>query len=74
MTKKLNIEEVVAELNATPAPEVAAQERDREDYYKRDSALGYAMNFHKNNGGMMTASQLVEHANTFLAFLKGETK
>lgn len=74
MTKKQTVEEVVAELNATPAPEVAAQERGREEHYTRDSALGYAITFHKNNGGMLTAPQLVEHANTFLAFLKGETK
>jgi len=74
MSKKQNIEEVVAELNATPAPEVAAQENGREEYYTRDSALGYAITFHKNNGGMMTPPQLVEHANVFLAFLKGETK
>ncbi len=74
MSKKQNIEEVVAELNATAAPEVAAQEHGSDEYYTRDNALSYALSFHKNNGGMMTPAQLVEHANTFLAFLKGETK
>lgn len=46
----------------------------RDESYVRNDALGYAITFHKNNGGMMTPPQLVEHANVFLAFLKGETK
>ena len=47
---------------------------ERDDEWVRDSALGYAIKFHANNGGMMTAPQLVENAKAFLAFLKGETK
>lgn len=46
----------------------------RDESYVRNDALGYAITFHRNNGGMMTPAQLVEHANTFLAFLKGENK
>ncbi len=75
MSKTQNIEEVDAELNATAAPEVSEYRKSRDDeYYERDAALSYAITFHKNNGGMMTPPQLVEHANVFLAFLKGETK
>ena len=40
--------------------------------WMRDSALGYAMTHHKNNGGMTTPQQLVDNASVFLNFLKGE--
>jgi hypothetical protein len=42
------------------------------DRWLRDSALGYAMNLHKNNGGMSTAQQTIGNAEVFLNFLKGE--
>ena len=57
-------EEVVA------TPSVADEERS--DRWLRDSALGYAMNLHKNNGGMSTAQQTIGNAEVFLNFLKGE--
>jgi hypothetical protein len=41
---------------------------------QRDSALRYALDFHKNNGGMLTSPQLLAIANLFLAFIKGESK
>lgn len=76
MTKKQTIEEVVAELNApaVPTDEDKAYARSRDDFYIRDSALSYAMTYHKNNGGMLPIAQVVDHANVFLTFLKGETK
>ena len=40
--------------------------------WMRDSALGYAITHHKNNGGMTTPQQLVDNAKVFLTFLKGE--
>ena len=67
-----------------PAKEVIAQQEqiadavpsvfdeERSDRWLRDSALGYAVTHHKNNGGMTTPQQLVDNANVFLNFLKGE--
>jgi hypothetical protein len=42
------------------------------DRWLRDSALGYAITHHKNNGGMTTAQQILANAGVFLNFLKGE--
>jgi hypothetical protein len=47
---------------------------EQSDRWLRDSALGYAMNLHKNNGGMSTAQQTIGNAEIFLNFLKGENK
>jgi hypothetical protein len=44
------------------------------DRWVRDSALGYAMAHHKNNGGMTTPQQIISNADIFLNFLKGEDK
>ena len=67
-----------------PAKEVIAQQEQIADAvtsvfdeeqsarWMRDSALGFAMTHHKNNGGMTTPQQLVDNANVFLNFLKGE--
>lgn len=49
-------------------------DEDQSGRWMRDSALGYAMNLHKNNGGMTTAPQIIDNANVFLNFLQGETK
>jgi hypothetical protein len=49
-------------------------DEERNDRWVRDSALGYAMTLHKNNGGMTTAPQIIDNANVFLNFLQGETK
>ena len=62
--KEVALEEVVA------TPSVA--DEDQRDRWLRDSALGYAMNLHKNNGGMSTAQQTIGNAEVFLNFLKGE--
>ena len=47
-------------------------DEDQSGRWMRDSALGYAMNLHKNNGGMSTAQQTIGNAEVFLNFLKGE--
>lgn len=47
-------------------------DEDQSGRWMRDSALGYAMNLHKNNGGMSTAQQIIGNAEVFLNFLKGE--
>ena len=62
--KEVALEEVVT------TPSVVDEERS--DRWMRDSALGYAMNLHKNNGGMTTAQQIIGNADVFLNFLKGE--
>jgi len=56
-----------------PAEELALMQK-RDATYQRDSALRYALDFHKNNGGMLTPPQLLANANLFLDFIKGESK
>ncbi len=46
----------------------------RDIQWTRENALRCAIDFHKNNGGMTTASALVIQAQTFLDFIQGETK
>ena len=73
MTKKTAIEALDAspiEAEVVAIPSVFDEERS--DRWLRDSALGYAMNLHKNNGGMTTAQQTIGNAEVFLNFLKGE--
>ena len=46
----------------------------RDIQWTRENALRCAIDFHKNNGGMTTASALVIQAQTFLDFIQGENK
>lgn len=39
----------------------------------RDKALRYALQFHSNNGGMLTPDQLLANAQKFTKYLKEET-
>ena len=55
-----------------PAPSI--NEVDSTDYWRRESSLSHAIQFHKNNGGMMNPQQLVDHAHIFLSFLDGASK
>ena len=80
MTKK-TVSQELDEI-ATPAPvesiEDKMYERTRSEwrdaYWMRENALRCALDFHKNNGGMTTASALVTQAQTFLDFIQGENK
>ena len=65
--KVASVEEAVSETVATVSPV-----EDNSDRWMRDSALGYAITLHKNNGGMTTAQQIIGNADVFLNFLKGE--
>ena len=65
--------EAVAPQEETVA-ETSVFDEDQSGRWMRDSALGYAMTLHKNNGGMTTAPQIIDNANVFLTFLQGETK
>ncbi len=76
MTKKIDVAAVMAEQDVpdeTAAYERALQEK-RDAVYTRQSALQAALDFHKNNGGMHHAANVVTTADTFLTFIKGETK
>jgi hypothetical protein len=44
------------------------------DRWNRQSALEFAIAFHKNNGGMTQPQQVVATATIFLDFITGETK
>jgi hypothetical protein len=79
MTKKTNtVDELDAVLNPVQTDEDKAYDRARQEQrdkeWLREYALSHAISFHKNNGGMLTAPQLVEHANVFLNFIKGEAQ
>ena len=73
MTKA--IKPVAEEAAPVGVPALSINEVDSSDYWKRESALNHAIQFHKNNGGMMTAPQLIDTvAYTFLTFLETESK
>lgn len=64
--------EVIAQQEQIADTVPSVSDEERSDRWVRDSALGYAMTHHKNNGGMTTPQQLVDNASVFLNFLKGE--
>ena len=66
--------EVIAQQEELVVATPSVVDEERSDKWLRDSALSYALNLHKNNGGMTTPQQLVDNANVFLNFLQGETK
>lgn len=80
MTKK-TVSQELDEI-ATSAPDESIEDKMydrsraemREAQWVRETALRCAIDFHKNNGGMTTASALVDQAQTFLNFIQGETK
>jgi hypothetical protein len=50
---------------------VAAEVEPTVDKPLRLEAVTLALQFHKNNGGMMNANQLLDNANKFLNFIEG---
>ena len=44
------------------------------DHWTRQTALEFAITFHKNNGGMSQPQQVVGTATVFLDFIKGDSK
>lgn len=78
MTKKIDVAAVMAEQNMSVDHEATMYERalqeKRDAVYTRQSALHSAIDFHKNNGGMHHATNVVTTANLFLDFIKGESK
>jgi hypothetical protein len=45
-----------------------------EEMNVRTTAVEYALQHHKINGGMLTVPQLIENAKQFHAYITGETK
>jgi hypothetical protein len=76
MTAKKSVadEPVTQTLPYNMTAEELALMQARDATHQRDSALRYALDFHKNNGGMLTPPQLLANANLFLDFIKGESK
>lgn len=78
MTKKTTVENLDAVLNPVQTDEDKAYDRARQEQrdkeWLHEYALSHAISFHKNNGGMLTADQLLGIAQQFLTFIKGETK
>lgn len=73
-TNKTLTEKVMDDTLVPFAPEAGPAVVNSSDYWRQESALRIALEFHKNNGGMMHPQQLVDNAQVFLTFLNGETK
>jgi len=75
MTKKASqvIEETITaqgvldSLEATPAVEPS-------DHWIRQTAVQFAIDHHRINGGMLTVAQLIDNARIFHAYITGENK
>ena len=52
---------------------VAAEAEPTIDKHLREQSVRLALEFHKNNGGMMNANQLLDNANKFLNFIEGNS-
>jgi len=70
MTKKTQTTDV-SEIDDTT---VAGPEVTPSDHWQRQTALEFAITFHKNNGGMTQPTQVVSTATVFLDFIKGDSK
>jgi hypothetical protein len=72
MTKTSKTPEVTAveqTLAQTDTPAVA-----HTDQWTRQTAVQYAIDHHRINGGMLTVPQLIDNAKQFHAYITGETK
>jgi hypothetical protein len=72
MTKKQTDSLPVMEDTVTSAGLTVADQQPNS--WTRSNALEQAITFHKNNGGMHQANQVVTTAQVFLDFITGETK
>lgn len=69
MTKKPQTTDV-SEIDDT----LAGPTVEQSDHWQRQTALEFAITFHKNNGGMTQPQQVVGTATVFLEFITGENK
>ncbi len=53
---------------------LAAPSVTESDRWVRQTAIEYALQHHRINGGMQTPVQLIENARQFHAYITGETK
>lgn len=73
MTKKQATPEAVEETkDSTPVENTAAPAPDVD--WCCQSALQFALDHHRINGGMLTVAQIIENAKQFRDFIKGEHK
>jgi hypothetical protein len=70
MTKKAQTTDV-SEIDDTL---IAGPEVTPSDHWTRQTALEFAITFHKNNGGMTQPTQVVSTATVFLDFITGDSK
>jgi len=57
-------------ISETIAPPTVAES----DRWVRQTAIEFALQHHKINGGMLTVPQLLDNAKQFHAYITGETK
>jgi hypothetical protein len=74
MTKKQTAPEAAVDtpVETSPLVNIAAPVVDQD--WNRRSAVEYALQHHKINGGMLTVPQLIENAKQFHAYITGESK
>ncbi len=53
---------------------LAAPNVTESDRWVRQTAIEFALQHHKINGGMLTVPQLIDNAKQFHAYITGETK
>ena len=63
----LDAPSTASDVEATPAV-------DPTDHWIRQTAVQFALDHHRINGGMMTVTQLIDNARQFNAYITGETK
>ena len=74
MTKKKD-EALDAPTTDTQAlAETATPEVEQTDRWNRQTAVEFALQHHRINGGMQTPVQLIENDRQFHAYITGETK
>lgn len=70
MTKKQTAE--VTEATPIPDPLVGVNVPVSDVNWARQSALQFAVDHHRINGGMLTVAQLIDNAKQFHAYITGE--
>lgn len=63
----LDAPSTASDVEATPTVEPT-------DHWIRQTAVQFAIDHHRINGGMQTVPQLIENAKQFHAYITGETK
>lgn len=72
MTKKAS--QVIEEATLATIDPEATPAVEPSDHWIRQTAVQFAIDHHRINGGMQTVPQLLENAKQFHAYITGETK